>query len=651
VRAYTRYWGPGASPPDGWREAEANSSPPTFTADHVIDNNFFTDDDNHTSTAALVDTNSDYAATYNNFTSSFGTQTSTSPTQEKSIPLSIFAQQQPQGRLPRRSISEDYITGMPWMNENAPHTMAGSLEKTHHSSSEGSHDEGYNVGFATNQLQWGTATQNMPNADQNSSQVYTDETSSSHCSNHSSRSMSAYAHIHGAMPKSNSCPDFAFKMPLSRLQMVTEDTHRPTLPLTPIALQHKTNEGKVVESMDYRDSSWQGRSDEHSGCTPYVKFADFPSIKEMLQEMRDDPESQTPDTATIFASIEQVQEWREKERVKGSRGHKIQDNNELPKTKEEKAAIVKLLFKAFKTTVEGQSNQNVQIAFENQVHSNAFVEAVCWQLLEAAILRSKGGPLSNAYEQGNKTKSAKDKESGFADRVDALIQALMWEKSVCNNLLKAPKVEDAVDSPNYIGKRTANNRTLNGKKAEVAKLGKEKMKELEAANGDVVKTTRGPKKGKRTKAEFEDGDSESTEESSSKRRSPERNVYSTPRHGRTNRASGRIGYPGQITPTSSQRFSHNSTPSVLSASPAPSTTASIRAHVNGYNLNGIPPLDFGGQHPRVPPSPLRQPAMLAEIGAQMAPPPLDTSYGNSFTPVNRNSGDFNKGEYTPNVDW
>ena len=39
---------------------------------------------------------------------------------------------------------------------------------------------------------------------------------------------------------------------------------------------------------------------------------------------------------------------------------------------------------------------------------------------------SKGGPLSNAFEHSNNI-SAKDKEFGSADRIDALIQALTWE--------------------------------------------------------------------------------------------------------------------------------------------------------------------------------------------------------------------------------
>lgn len=332
----------------------------------------------------------------------------------------------------------------------------------------------------------------------------------------------------------------------------------------------------------------------------------------------------------------------EKERKKACRNQEAQDDEEIPRTADEKAAIVKLLFKAFKSTVEGQSNPQVQRPFEHQVHSNAHVEAVCWQLLEAAIQRSEGGPLGYAYEPEKGTKSALDRSSSFAQRIDDLIHALMWEKSVCINLLKAPKVIDAVDSPSYLGKRTANNRLLNGKKAEIAKLGKKKLEELEEEHADdfprkISAATRpSSKRGKRSKNHLDDDDSESREESPPKRHSPDRTAYTTPAQ-RFAAFNSFDGYPSQVTPSSSQMASNNSTPPQRFASPSLSTTGSIRADMSGYSLNGLSQPNFTRS---IPQSPLRQSASLSGVGTQHLPPHrYSAEYADDFLFANDDAGE------------
>jgi hypothetical protein len=433
-------------------------------------------------------------------------------------------------------------------------------------------------------------------------------------SDNSPTTSSTVQHHNFNIPESASLPQLKmFKKPaqhLTHLQMVDESSHQPTMGLAEVFQP----DGSMLKSLDYRDQSWQGRKDEYKGWTPYLDYADFPHVRKMLQDMRSDPLNQTPDNATIFTSLEQVNEWREEEKLKASRNNQVPENeNELPRTPEEKAAIVKLLFKAFKTTVEAQSNADVLKPFNNHTHSNAHVEAVCWQLLEGAIERSKGGPLCYAYEPGKPVKSASDRNLSFAQRIDNLIQALMLEKSVGINLLRAPKVCDAVDYPSWLGKRTSNNRNLNNKKAEIAKLGKKKLEELTTEDTDNISrkfkaTSRQPiKRAKRSREQI-DEDSESIETSPSKRQSTLQSAYTTPVKRFATLNPGYNDYPTQVSPSPAPAVPHYNTPASQLGSPGPSITSSVRGEIAGYNLNGISQPNFQRS---IPQSPLRHTASLS----------------------------------------
>ena len=433
-------------------------------------------------------------------------------------------------------------------------------------------------------------------------------------SDNSPENSSTVQHHNFNIPKSASLPQLKmFKKPaqhLTHLQMVDESSHQPTMGLAEVFQP----DGSMLKSLDYRDQSWQGRKDEYKGWTPYLDYADFPHVRKMLQDMRSDPLNQTPDNATIFTSLEQVNEWREEEKLKASRNNQVPENeNELPRTPEEKAAIVKLLFKAFKTTVEAQSNADVLKPFNNHTHSNAHVEAVCWQLLEGAIERSKGGPLCYAYEPGKPVKSASDRNLSFAQRIDNLIQALMLEKSVGINLLRAPKVCDAVDYPSWLGKRTSNNRNLNNKKAEIAKLGKKKLEELTTEDTDDISrklkaTSRQPiKRAKRSREQI-DEDSESIETSPSKRQSTLQSAYTTPVKRFATLNPGYNDCPTQVSPSPAPAVPHYNTPASQLGSPGPSITSSVRGEIAGYNLNGISQPNFQRS---IPQSPLRHTASLS----------------------------------------
>lgn len=67
-----------------------------------------------------------------------------------------------------------------------------------------------------------------------------------------------------------------------------------------------------------------------------------------------------PDNGTIFKSLQQVVEWRVNERNKSCRNQDPQGDEELPRTDGEKAAIVRTLFKAFKSTINGKSSDLVR---------------------------------------------------------------------------------------------------------------------------------------------------------------------------------------------------------------------------------------------------------------------------------------------------
>lgn len=372
---------------------------------------------------------------------------------------------------------------------------------------------------------------------------------------------------------------------LTALQMVDEATHQPTMDLVKVILPF--NEDKEVNSMDYRDASWQGRSDEYKGYTPYVEFADFLPVLDLLRDMRSDTKEHMPDTATIFTGIQEVEQWRQNEWRKSPRTQDDQNEEELPQSQEEKAAIVKLLFKAFKTTVDGQSNPRVMAPFDAQIHPNAHVEAMCWQLLEETIRRSRGGPLTYVYEPGKATKSAGNRDLSFAQRIDALIAALVTEKSICTSLISAPKVVDFVDYPSYLKARTGGNRILNKRKAAVARLGKimmlEREREAGGGSGRKAKTAaRTPtKRGKRSSEHLDADidDSDSTRSSPPKRRSPEKNPFITParQFAAINELSYEAdNYPAQVTPMAS-----------ANNSPPASATSSIRGFMSKYNIDSL----------------------------------------------------------------
>lgn len=85
---------------------------------------------------------------------------------------------------------------------------------------------------------------------------------------------------------------------------------------------------------------------------------------------RSDSSECVPENATIFKSVQQVVEWRENER---NRSCRYQDDEKLPRTDGEKAATGRALFKAFKSTTNGQPSDLVMKHFMAQAHGSGCI--------------------------------------------------------------------------------------------------------------------------------------------------------------------------------------------------------------------------------------------------------------------------------------
>ncbi|KAI1619454.1 hypothetical protein EDD37DRAFT_654635 [Exophiala viscosa] len=139
-------------------------------------------------------------------------------------------------------------------------------------------------------------------------------------------------------------------------------------------------------------------------------------------------------------------------------------------------AHVKVLFKAFKSVPEDaeegdEEADKTKRPFVNQVHDNHLAESLCWKILETCIYRSKKDQnLVEAWEPG-KMKGKKTNFT-FAERFDKVVQTMAESKSICKHLFDVDYMYKIIDDPVTAIKRVIANKRLNGKKAELMKLGK-----------------------------------------------------------------------------------------------------------------------------------------------------------------------------------
>ncbi|KAL9109209.1 MAG: hypothetical protein Q9227_006134 [Pyrenula ochraceoflavens] len=197
------------------------------------------------------------------------------------------------------------------------------------------------------------------------------------------------------------------------------------------------------------------------GEHPYLHHAnDFPSAVDCLN-----PVLNNIDYKTAFGSYVEAKLWRE-----NASKTELEEDHTIPQTTEQERAMVKVLFKAFKSIDGAVDNHQMVQPFKNMSHDNARVEVVCWQILKACIARAKFGPLVAAYDR---SKSRTASSSGtFAERFDNIVQALYSQKTICKHLFDPPFVNTFVDDPVRARSRVESNRALNEKKGKTMAAGK-----------------------------------------------------------------------------------------------------------------------------------------------------------------------------------
>lgn len=113
---------------------------------------------------------------------------------------------------------------------------------------------------------------------------------------------------------------------------------------------------------------------EGSGRTDFVYERRILSTEQTLRYREGDT---TIDADTIFGSTEEANEWS----VKQGMTENNTDDTTMPKTDEQKKAIVKNLVKAFKSIYYAKDSDGIKKPFIEQRHENHRVEYVCWHIL------------------------------------------------------------------------------------------------------------------------------------------------------------------------------------------------------------------------------------------------------------------------------
>lgn len=196
------------------------------------------------------------------------------------------------------------------------------------------------------------------------------------------------------------------------------------------------------------------------GDHPYLNEETFASAVECLTR------KESVDNATAFTSYEDALEWRMKN------GQRTQDiDNTVPTAPEQNRALVKVLFKAFKSIAKASDNESMIRPFRQMKHDNPRVEVICWEILNACIQRSTCGPLVAVYDP-NKIKNSPTPLT-FAERFDYIVRALSTQKTICKHLFDAPFVNTFVDDPVRAKTRVESNRVLNERKGRTMRAGRE----------------------------------------------------------------------------------------------------------------------------------------------------------------------------------
>lgn len=243
------------------------------------------------------------------------------------------------------------------------------------------------------------------------------------------------------------------------------------LPLmTDSSLTYPTDQEHFDDQMSAPQFLGHWKADLHpmegqEGVTPYLRQKEFEKAVVAL-----DQQNEKIDTELIFGSCQDAYNWRARLRTIS-----IQATSDLtvPRNPEQKKAAVKLVFKAYKSVALATDNPGMLKAFEEQKHDNRHVETICWSIVEGCIDRCDRGPLLNAYEPEKAKNTASIKT--FAERLDAIVESLSRQKTICKHLLDAPYLNRFLDDPVGAKQRVESNRKLNKRKGGVMDVGKKAL--------------------------------------------------------------------------------------------------------------------------------------------------------------------------------
>ena len=248
-----------------------------------------------------------------------------------------------------------------------------------------------------------------------------------------------------------------------------------------------------MEVIDYDDpDTWRPVVEPkqgHEGLTPFLDENEFESADAIAN-----PQNNQLNGNVFFSSLQEALSWRSSQHSEAP----THVDETVPRSLLQKKALVRILFKAFKSIGSATDNDGMLKPFREERHDNLRVECLCWHLLEALVRRSDYGPLLLAYDP------AKARESSvittFAQRFDEVVLSMREQKTICKHLLDAPYINTFVDDPVRARQRVESNRNLNKRKGLIMDEGK---KQFEPDTPSPIKRSR-KKLRPRTKARSTD---------------------------------------------------------------------------------------------------------------------------------------------------
>jgi hypothetical protein len=175
------------------------------------------------------------------------------------------------------------------------------------------------------------------------------------------------------------------------------------------------------------------------------------------------------------------------------RPNQVEYDTTIPRTLLSKRNHVRTLVMAFNSVAHANDNRTMKQPFIDRRHDQKLVEVLCWQILQAIISRATfSDPLMMSYDASKARDSVGI--SKFAERFDAVVQAMIGCKTICKHMYDAPYFNIVVDDPHKAKARVDSNRALNAIKAKQMADGK-KAQEIKA---EEEGTPAPPSKRKRT---------------------------------------------------------------------------------------------------------------------------------------------------------